>query len=86
MREAYAPSATNGTRRRVCASRRGWALRDRRREEHDVREGDGHATACGRVAHVPCVAEEDDALLGMRSTLLDRWEEGVGHAPETVFR
>ena len=59
---------------------------DHWREEHDVREGDGHATACERVAHVPCVAEEDDALLGMRSTLLDRWEERVGHAPETVFR
>ena len=56
-----------------------------RREEHDVGEGDGHAAARERVTHVPRVAEEDDALLGMASALLDGREERVGHAPETVL-
>jgi hypothetical protein len=36
---------------------------DHRCEEYDVRQGDSHATAGERMAHVPCVAEEDDALL-----------------------
>ena len=58
---------------------------EHRREEHDVGEGDGHAAARERVAHIPRVAEEDDALLGMASTLLDGRQERVGHAPETVL-
>ena len=58
---------------------------DHRREEHDVRQGDRHATAGERMAHVPCVSEEDDALLGVRPTLLDGREERVGHATETVL-
>jgi hypothetical protein len=60
--------------------------RDHRREEHNVREGNGHATTGERMAHVPRVAEEDDALLRVRPTLLDGWEERIGHAPETVLR
>lgn len=59
---------------------------DHRREEHDVRQGDRHPTAGERMAHVPGVTEEDDALLGMRSALLDGRKERVGHATETVLR
>jgi hypothetical protein len=58
---------------------------EHRREEHDVGKGDGHTAARERVAHVPRVAKEDDALLGVRAALLDGWEERVGHAPETVL-
>ena len=56
------------------------------REEHNVREGDGHAAAGERVTHIPRVTEEDDALLGVRPTLLYGREERIGHAPETVLR
>lgn len=59
---------------------------DHRREEHDIRKGDGHAAAGERMTHVPRVAEEDNTFLGVRPTLLDRWQERVGHAPETVLR
>ena len=59
---------------------------DHRREENDIREGDGHAAAGERMTHVPRVTEEDNSLLGVRPTLLDRWQERVGHAPETVLR
>jgi len=58
---------------------------DHRCEEHDVPKGDGHAAASKRVVHVLRVAE-DDPPLGVRSALLDRWEERVGHTPETAFR
>ena len=54
--------------------------------EHDIRERDSRTAARERVVHVPRVAEEDDALLGMASALLDRREERIGHAPETVLR
>ena len=46
-----------------------------RREKHDVREGDSHTATGERVAHVPCVTKEDDALLGVWPALLDGWEE-----------
>ena len=59
---------------------------EHRRKKHDVREGNGHAAAGERVAHVPRITEEDDALLGVWPTLLDRWEERIGHAPESVLR
>ncbi len=59
---------------------------DHRREEHDIREGDGHAAASERVAHVPRVTEEDNTFLAVRPTLLDRWQERVRHAPETALR
>ena len=59
---------------------------DHRREEHDVRQGDRHAATGERMAHVPRVTEEDDALLGVRPALLDGRKERVGHATETVFR
>ena len=55
-------------------------------EEHDICKGDGHATAGERMPHIPRVAEEDNTFPGVRPTLLDRWEERVGHAPETVLR
>ena len=58
---------------------------EHRREGHDVREGDCHAATCERVAHVPRVAEEDNALFGVRAALLYGREERVGHAPETVL-
>jgi hypothetical protein len=59
---------------------------DHRGEEHHIREGDGHTAASERMTHVPRVAEEDDTLLGVPPTLLDRWQERVGHAPETILR
>lgn len=59
---------------------------DHWREEHDIREGDGHAAAGEWMTHVPRVAEEDNTFLGVRPTLLDRWQERIGHAPETVLR
>jgi hypothetical protein len=59
---------------------------DHRREENDIREGHCHAAAGERMTHVPRVAEEDNTLLGVWPTLLDRWQERVGHAPETVLR
>lgn len=62
-----------------------WHGSEHRREEHDVGEGDSHAAACEWVAHIPRVAEEDDALFGMSTALLDRCEERVWHAPETVL-
>jgi hypothetical protein len=46
-----------------------------RREEHDVRKRDGHAATSERVAHVPRVTKEDDALLGVWPALLDGREE-----------
>jgi hypothetical protein len=52
-----------------------WFCGDHRREEHDVRQGDSHATAGERMAHIPCVAKEDDALFGVWPALLDGWEE-----------
>ena len=62
-----------------------WHGSEHRREEHDVGEGDSHAAAGEWVAHIPRVAEEDDTLFGMSTTLLDRREERVWHAPETVL-
>ena len=59
---------------------------EHRCEEHNVRKGNGHAAAGERVAHVPRVTEEDDALLGVWPTLLDGWEERIRHAPEPVLR
>ena len=35
---------------------------DHRREEHDIRKGDGHAAAGERMTHVPRVAEEDNTF------------------------
>ena len=63
-----------------------WHGSEHRREEHDVGEGDSHAASREWVAHIPRVAEEDDALFGMSTTLLDRREDRVWHAPETVLR
>ncbi len=54
-------------------------------QEHDVCEGDGHSAASEWVTHVPRITEKDNAFLGVWSTLLDRWQERVGHTPETVF-
>jgi hypothetical protein len=58
---------------------------DHRREEDDVRKCDGHAATSERMAHVPCIAEEDNALPVVRPALFYGREERVGHAPETVF-
>jgi hypothetical protein len=38
---------------------------DHRREEHDIREGDGHTAASERMTHVPRVTEEDNTFLGV---------------------
>ena len=36
---------------------------EHRRNKHHVREGDGYVAPGERVAHVPCVTKEDDALV-----------------------
>lgn len=36
------------------------------------------------MSHVPCVAEEEHAFFCV-GTLFGGWEEGVGHASETVL-
>ena len=59
---------------------------EHRRKKHNVREGDGHAAAGERVAHVLHVTEEDNTLLGVWPALLDGWEERIGHPPEPVLR
>ena len=59
---------------------------EHRRKKHDVREGNGHAAAGERVAHVPRITEEDDALLGVLPALFNGWETRIGHAPEPVIR
>ena len=59
---------------------------EHRRKKHDVRESDGHAAPGERVAHVPRVTKEDEALLGVWLALLNEWETRIGHAPELVIR
>lgn len=51
---------------------------EQRRERDDVVEGDRHAAAGERVAHVHCVAEHDQA----RCLLRRGWEEGVRHGAQ----
>jgi len=41
---------------------------DHRREEHNIRKGDGHATAGEWMTHVPRIAEEDNTFLGVWPT------------------
>jgi hypothetical protein len=60
--------------------------RDHRCEEHDVCEGNGHAAASKRMAHIPRIAEEDDALLRVWTALLYGWKERIGHASKTVLQ
>jgi len=49
----------------------------------DERKCNGHTAADEqvRLAHVPRVAEEVHAFLGVRRTLLDGWKERSDHAP-----
>jgi hypothetical protein len=54
-------------------------------QNHDIIQSHGHTAAGERVAHIPRVADEDSARFRVRGTLLDGWEERIGHPSQTVF-
>jgi len=53
---------------------------------HDVIKRDRHTAASQWVAHIPRISEENDTLFRQRATLLDRRQERVGHATDSIFR
>jgi hypothetical protein len=67
-----------------------WQFHECPRQEDNVVQSDGHASARKRVAHVPCVADKHDTLLGGMGTkggpgLTSGREERIWHAAEAVF-